>query len=44
VRGFAETSYRAKSWDADRRACARIEATTPRASILIRFSAWARAQ
>jgi hypothetical protein len=27
-RGFAETSYRAKSWKTDRRACARIEATT----------------
>jgi transposase InsO family protein len=28
VRGFAETSYRAKSWTKERRACARIEATT----------------
>jgi hypothetical protein len=28
LRGFAETSYRAKSWTTDRRACARIEATT----------------
>jgi hypothetical protein len=28
LRGFAETSYRAKSWKTDRRACARIEATT----------------
>jgi Transposase DDE domain group 1 len=28
VRGFAETSYRAKSWKTDRRACSRIEATT----------------
>ena len=28
VRGFAETSYQAKSWKTDRRACARIEATT----------------
>jgi Transposase DDE domain group 1 len=28
VRGFAETSYRAKSWNTDRRACARIEAAT----------------
>jgi hypothetical protein len=28
VRGFAETSYQAKSWNIDRRACARIEATT----------------
>jgi hypothetical protein len=28
VRGFAETRYRAKSWKTDRRACARIEATT----------------
>jgi len=28
VRGFAETSYRAKSWKRERRACARIEATT----------------
>ncbi len=27
LRGFAETSYRAKSWNTDRRACARIEAT-----------------
>ena len=26
--GFAETSYQAKSWNTDRRACARIEATT----------------
>src|SRR5205823_13620704 len=25
---FAETSYQAKSWNTDRRACARIEATT----------------
>jgi hypothetical protein len=25
---LAETSYRAKSWNTDRRACARIEATT----------------
>jgi hypothetical protein len=28
LRGFAETSYRAKSWNTDHRACARIEATT----------------
>jgi Transposase DDE domain group 1 len=28
LRGFAETSYRAKSWKTARRACARIEATT----------------
>ena len=28
LRGFAQTSYRAKSWDKERRACARIEATT----------------
>jgi hypothetical protein len=28
LRGFAETSYRAKSWNTDRRVCARIEATT----------------
>ena len=28
LRGFAETRYRAKSWDKERRACARIEATT----------------
>ncbi len=28
LRGFAETSYRAKSWNTDRRSCARIEATT----------------
>jgi hypothetical protein len=28
LRGFAETSYRAKSWKIDRRAVARIEATT----------------
>jgi transposase InsO family protein len=28
VRGYAETRYRAKSWNTDRRACARIEATT----------------
>src|ERR1700689_4025979 len=28
LRGFAETSYQAKSWKTDRRACARIEATT----------------
>lgn len=28
LRGFAETRYRAKSWNAERRACARIEATT----------------
>jgi DDE family transposase len=28
LRGFAETTYQAKSWDTDRRACARIEATT----------------
>jgi Transposase DDE domain group 1 len=28
VRGFAETRYRAKSWNKERRACARIEATT----------------
>jgi hypothetical protein len=27
-RGFAETRYQAKSWDKNRRACARIEATT----------------
>ena len=28
LRGFAETRYRAKSWTKERRACARIEATT----------------
>jgi Transposase DDE domain group 1 len=28
LRGFAETRYRAKSWTAERRACARIEATS----------------
>ncbi len=28
LRGFAEASYRAKSWKTDRRTCARIEATT----------------
>jgi hypothetical protein len=28
LRGFAETSYQAKSWNKDRRAVARIEATT----------------
>ena len=28
VRGYAETRYRAKSWNTERRACARIEATT----------------
>jgi hypothetical protein len=28
LRGFAETRYRAKSWKRERRACARIEATT----------------
>jgi Transposase DDE domain group 1 len=28
LRGFAETRYRAKSWNLGRRACARIEATT----------------
>ena len=28
LRGFAETSYRAKTWNKERRACARIEATT----------------
>ena len=28
LRGFAQTRYRAKSWDKERRACARIEATT----------------
>jgi hypothetical protein len=28
LRDFAETRYRAKSWKTDRRACARIEATT----------------
>ena len=28
LRGFAETGYRAKSWKPERRACARIEATT----------------
>src|SRR5260370_42581431 len=28
LRGFAETRYKAKSWKIDRRACARIEATT----------------
>lgn len=28
LRGFAETRYRAKSWDVERRTCARIEATT----------------
>ena len=28
LRGFAETRYQAKSWNHERRACARIEATT----------------
>jgi hypothetical protein len=28
LRGFAETNYRAKSWKTDRRACARVGATT----------------
>jgi hypothetical protein len=28
LRGFAETRYRAKSWNKERRACARIETTT----------------
>ena len=28
LRGFAETSYQAKSWNTDRRVCARIEVTT----------------
>jgi hypothetical protein len=28
VRGFADTRYRAKSWNTERRVCARIEATT----------------
>src|ERR1700724_2685669 len=28
LRGFAETRYQAKSWDKERRVCARIEATT----------------
>ena len=28
LRGYAETRYRAKSWNTERRACARIEATT----------------
>ena len=28
LRGFTETNYQAKSWNIDRRACARIEATT----------------
>ena len=28
LRGFTETRYQAKSWDRERRACARIEATT----------------
>jgi hypothetical protein len=28
LRGFTETRYRAKSWSKERRACARIEATT----------------
>jgi Transposase DDE domain group 1 len=28
LRGFAETRYKAKSWSKERRACARIEATT----------------
>jgi Transposase DDE domain group 1 len=28
LRGFAETSYRAKSWKTDRRACARIDGAT----------------
>ena len=28
LRGFAETRYQAKSWTKQRRACARIEATT----------------
>jgi hypothetical protein len=30
VRGFAQTGDRAKSWTKERRACARIEATTHR--------------
>ena len=30
LRGFAETSYQAKSWKTECRACARIEATTGR--------------
>ena len=29
VRGYAETRHRAKSWNCERRAVARIEATTP---------------
>ncbi|SMG52565.1 Transposase DDE domain group 1 [Paracoccus sp. J56] len=28
LRGYVETRYKAKSWKAERRACARIEATT----------------
>ena len=28
LRGFAETRYQAQSWNKQRRACARIEATT----------------
>jgi hypothetical protein len=28
LRGFAETRYQAKSWNKERRVCARIEATT----------------
>ena len=28
LRGYAETRYRAKSWKTERRACARVEATT----------------
>jgi transposase InsO family protein len=28
LRGYVETRYRAKSWNSERRACARIEATT----------------
>src|ERR1700746_2985231 len=35
LRGFAETSYQAKSWNTDRRACARIEATSK--GLAIRF-------
>ncbi|WP_204270204.1 transposase, partial [Klebsiella aerogenes] len=28
LRGYAEAGYKAKSWKAERRACARIEATS----------------
>jgi hypothetical protein len=40
LRGFAETSYRAKSWNTDRRACARIEATTKGLDIRFVVTSW----